>query len=312
MQCNPENTSLFQEPIFRNVNFYNRECACGKGKGVFIIAAATNQQRIMLNRKKIIAANWKMNLTQVEARSYADSLWAEVGLVNEVDVIVIPPFTAIPALADSLNNRPAARLGAQNMYWEKHGAFTGEISATMLTALNVEYVVIGHSERRRLFGETDEMVNRKVAAALSANLRPIVCVGETLAERDTNRIEQVLQRQIREGLRGMNSGRLHELVIAYEPLWAIGTGRTATPEEAQETQAFIRSVIASISGQTAAAEVRIQYGGSVKPDNAKALLQKPDVDGALVGGASLDPRGFGQIIRTAVAISEQQDSRCND
>jgi len=175
-----------------------------------------------------------MNLTHVEARSYADILWAEVGLVNEVDVIVIPPFTAIPALAESLNKKPAARLGAQNMYWEKHGAFTGEISAAMLTALNVDYVVIGHSERRRLFGETDE---------------------------------------------------------------------------AQETQAFIRSVIASISDQTVAAKVRIQYGGSVKPDNAKALLQKPDIDGALVGGASLDPRGFVQIIRSAVAVAEQQDFR---
>jgi len=257
----------------------------------------------MAARKKIIAANWKMNHTHREAKSYADLLWTEVGVVNEIEVVLIPPFTAIPALAEALQKNPIARLGAQNMHWEKCGAFTGEISTTMLRALNVNYVVLGHSERRRLFGETDEIINRKITAALSAGLRPIVCVGETLAERDSKRVEEVLKRQIQEGLNGVNSNQFQDLVIAYEPLWAIGTGRTATPEQAQEAHVFIRSVIASISEHPIAAEIRIQYGGSVKPENAEELLRQPDIDGALVGGASLDPRSFAQIIRSAVAVS---------
>jgi triosephosphate isomerase len=257
----------------------------------------------MAARKKIIAANWKMNLTHREVKSYADVLWAEVGVVNEIEVILIPPFTAIPALAEALERNPVARLGAQNMHWERCGAFTGEISAPMLRALYVNYVVLGHSERRRLFGETDEMVNRKIIAALSAGLQPIVCVGETLAERNDERVEEVLKRQIQEGLKGVNSRHFHDLVIAYEPLWAIGTGRTATPEEAQEAHAFIRSVIASVSDPSTAARLRIQYGGSVKPENAEELLRQQDIDGALVGGASLDARSFAQIIRSAVAVS---------
>ncbi len=254
-------------------------------------------------RKKIIAANWKMNLTHREAKSYADLLWTEVGVVNEIEVVLIPPFTAIPALAEALEKSPVARLGAQNMHWEKCGPFTGEISATMLRALYVNYVVLGHSERRRLFGETDEMVNRKITAALSAGLRPIVCVGETLAERDGQRAEEVLKRQIQEGLKGVNSRQFHDLVIAYEPLWAIGTGRTATPEQAEEAHGFIRSVIASVSDHPTAAQIRIQYGGSVKPENAEELLRQQDIDGALVGGASLDARNFARIIRGAVAVS---------
>ena len=256
----------------------------------------------MVARKKIIAANWKMNHTHREAKSYADLLWTEVGVVDEIEVVLIPPFTAIPALAEAVEKKPVARLGAQNMHWEKSGAFTGEISATMLRALDVNYVVLGHSERRRLFGETDEIVNRKITAALSAGLRPILCVGETLAERDDKRVEEILKRQIHEGLKGVNSKQFHDLVIAYEPLWAIGTGRTAAPEQAEQAHAFIRSVIASVSDDPTAAQIRIQYGGSVKPENAEELLRQQDIDGALVGGASLDARNFARIIRSAVAV----------
>src|SRR5271165_6742454 len=209
-------------------------------------------------RKKILAANWKMNLTHSEAESYLQSFLTEIGDVNDVEVVIIPPFTAIPALVLASEKIQALRIGAQNMHWEKSGAFTGEISAAMLRALYVNYVVVGHSERRTLFGETDEIVNRKITAALSAGLQPIVCVGETLAERDGKRVEEVLKRQIQEGLKGVNSRHFHDLVVAYEPLWAIGTGRTATPEQAQEAHAFIRSVIASVSDQPTAAQLPIR------------------------------------------------------
>jgi triosephosphate isomerase (TIM) len=217
----------------------------------------------MVARKKIIAANWKMNHTHREAKSYADLLWAEVGVVDEIEVVLIPPFTAIPALAEAVEKKPVARLGAQNMHWEKSGAFTGEISATMLRALDVNYVVLGHSERRRLFGETDEIVNRKITAALNAGLRPIFCVGETLAERDDKRVEEILKRQIHEGLKGVNSKQFHDLVIAYEPLWAIGTGRTAAPEQAEQAHAFIRSGIASVSDDPTADKFEFNTGAAL-------------------------------------------------
>jgi len=256
----------------------------------------------MTARKKIIAANWKMNLAHQDVKSYADVLRVEVGVVNEIEIVLIPPFTAIPALAEALGNNSFARLGAQNMHWEKSGAFTGEISAAMLQALSVNYVVLGHSERRAQFGETDEIVNRKIKAALSSGLQPIFCVGETLTERDGKRVEEVLKRQIQEGLKEVSPRHFPDLVVAYEPLWAIGTGRTATPEQAQRTHAFIRSVVALVSDHSTAEQVRIQYGGSVKPENAEELLRQPDIDGALVGGASLDARSFAQIIRRAVAV----------
>jgi len=248
-------------------------------------------------RKKILAANWKMNLTHTEAEAYLSALVSEIGEVNDVEIVIIPPFTAIPALALASAKTQFIRLGAQNMHWEKSGAFTGEISAGMLRALYVKYVIIGHSERRLLFGETDELVNRKIQAALNTGLRPIFCVGETLSERDAGKEQEILERQLREGLKTVSPKDFSELVVAYEPVWAIGTGRTATPLQAQEAHAFIRSVLASLSDQGVAERVRIQYGGSVKPENALEIMRQKDVDGALIGGASLDPRTFAQCIR---------------
>lgn len=252
-------------------------------------------------RKKILAANWKMNLTHGEAEAYLSALLTEIGEVNDVEIVIIPPFTAIPALALGTAKMQFIRLGAQNMHWEKSGAFTGEICASMLRALYVKYVIVGHSERRLLFGETDEVVNRKVRSALEAGLRPIFCVGESLLERDAGKEEEVLERQLRNGLAGVMSKDFTEIVIAYEPIWAIGTGRTATPAQAQEAQAFIRSVITSLSDETLGERIRIQYGGSVNPDNAEEIMRQKDVDGALIGGASLDPRSFAHCIRKAEA-----------
>jgi triosephosphate isomerase len=251
-------------------------------------------------RRKIVAANWKMNLTHEEVKPYLERFLAEVGMVSEVDVVFIPSFTSIPALVDALETLPPfVERGAQNVHGEEGGAFTGEVSAAMLRALQVKYVVIGHSERRQGCGETDEVVGKKVATALKAGFYPLVCVGETLPERDEQRVEEVLERQLRTGLRGCSPSDLGRVVIAYEPVWAIGTGRTATAAQAQEAHAFIRSVVASAFGPTVAEGVRIQYGGSVKPENAHALMGQKDVDGALVGGASLDPRSFAQIVRSA-------------
>ncbi|HYY29092.1 MAG TPA: triose-phosphate isomerase [Chthoniobacterales bacterium] len=252
-------------------------------------------------RKKILAANWKMNLTQSEAESYIAAFNSEIGEVDDVEVVIIPPFTAIPALVSASEKIPSIRIGAQNMHWEKSGAFTGEVSATMLRALFVKYVILGHSERRTLFGETDEIVNRKVRAALEAGLRPIFCIGETLRERDAGKVEEVLSRQVRLGLEGVAQKDLPEIVVAYEPCWAIGTGRTATPSEAEEAHAYIRSVLTEISSTAVADRVRIQYGGSVKPENTEELMRQKDIDGALIGGASLDPRSFVRIIRRAEA-----------
>ena len=252
-------------------------------------------------RKKILAANWKMNLTHSEAESYFDTFLSEIGQVNDVEVVIIPPFTAIPALVTASERMPAIRIGAQNMHWEKSGAFTGEVSGAMLRAHYVKYVILGHSERRTLFGETDEIVNRKVRAALDAGLRPIFCVGESLQERDGGKIEEVLGRQIRQGLDGVVLKDVPEVVLAYEPCWAIGTGRSATPNEAEEAHAFIRLVLSELFGTPTADRVRIQYGGSVKPENAEDLMRQKNIDGALIGGASLDPRSFARIIWRAEA-----------
>jgi triosephosphate isomerase (TIM) len=252
-------------------------------------------------RKKILAANWKMNLTHSEAKSYFDTFLTEVGQVDDVEVVIIPPFTAIPVLIAASERMPTIRIGAQNMHWEKSGAFTGEVSATMLRALYVKYVILGHSERRTLFGETDEIVNRKVKAALEAVLRPIFCVGESLEERDGGQFHEVLGNQVRKGLAGVAVKDLPEIVVAYEPCWAIGTGRSATPTQAEEAHAFIRSVLAELFGAPVADRVRIQYGGSVKPENAEDLMRQKNIDGALIGGASLDPRSFARIIQRAEA-----------
>ena len=256
----------------------------------------------MIMRKKILAANWKMNLTHLEAESYMHTFLGEIGEVDDVEIVMIPPFTSIPMLAQISEKAPFIRIGAQNMYWERSGAYTGEISATMLRVLFVKYVVIGHSERRMLFGETDETVNRKVHSALEAGLRPIVCVGESAIERDNDEIETVLRRQLELGLKDLSVKDAAEIVIAYEPIWAIGTGRTATPAQAEEAHRFIRSVLGKMFGTGAAERVRIQYGGSVKPENAQELMRQSDIDGALIGGASLDPHSFAKIIRHAEAV----------
>ena len=253
-------------------------------------------------RKKIIAANWKMNMTVAEADAFLDTFLLELGEEKRADVVIVPAFTALARVSQRLSGEQNVKLGAQNMHWEKPGAFTGEIGAHLLRELFVRYVVLGHSERRSLFGETDAIVNKKVVAAIESSLKPIVCVGETLAERDGDKVEQVLDTQLRGSLAGLSEKDLGEVVLAYEPVWAIGTGRTATPEQAQSAHAFIRKTVASIWDKTAADKLRIQYGGSVKPANTAELMSQPDIDGALVGGASLDPRGFAEIVKNAVAL----------
>lgn len=250
-------------------------------------------------RKKIVAANWKMNMTQAEAAAFVKSLLLDLSDITDVEVVIIPPFTAIRKVTEALGSSQTIKVGAQNMHWEPNGAFTGEISAALLRDLFVRYVVLGHSERRLLFGETDGIVNRKVRAAHEATLRPIVCVGETLEQRDKGNVEKILSIQLHGSLAGLNEKELQETIIAYEPVWAIGTGRNATPEQAQEAHTFIRQTLAEMSDETTAERVRIQYGGSVKPENARELMVQADIDGALVGGASLDPRSFAQIVNAA-------------
>ena len=251
-------------------------------------------------RKKIIAANWKMNMTQSEATRFVSTFLLEVGESRDVEIVLVPAFTAIAAVNAALEHAQHIKVGAQNMHWERSGAFTGEISPAMLRDLFVRYVVLGHSERRTLFGETDEIVNRKVLAAHENMLRPIVCVGETLAQRERGEVEKILKQQLRGSLVELGVKELHETVIAYEPVWAIGTGKTASAEQAQEAHAFIRRMLAEISDDATADKIRIQYGGSVKPDNSRALMTQPDIDGALVVGAGLDPRSFAQIVHASV------------
>src|SRR5438132_10161554 len=250
-------------------------------------------------RKKIVAANWKMNMTQAESARFVESMLLDLGEITDVEVVIVPPFTAIAKVMEALVKAQNIKVGAQNMYWERNGAFTGEISAALLRDLFVRYVVLGHSERRTLFGETDEIVNRKVRAAHEATLRPIVCVGETLDQRDRGNVKKILSIQLRGSLEGLSAKELQETVIAYEPVWAIGTGRNATPDQAEEAHAFIRHTLSKMSDEATADRIRIQYGGSVKPDNARDLMSQPDIDGALVGGASLDPRSFAQIVQAA-------------
>jgi len=252
-------------------------------------------------RKKIIAANWKMNMTVSETESYLESFRTHLESVNGVEIVIAPPFTAIAKLSELLGGSQKISLGAQNMSSEMSGAFTGEISPTMLRELFVRFVILGHSERRQIFGETDAVVNKKVHTALACGLRPIVCVGETLEERDSGREKEVLETQLRGSLAGVTTEQMLGIVIAYEPVWAIGTGRNASPEQAQDAHAHVRSVLASLTDDATAAKVRIQYGGSVKPANAATLLSQPDIDGALVGGASLEPLGFSEIVKAAVS-----------
>jgi triosephosphate isomerase len=246
----------------------------------------------------LIAGNWKMFKTGREAAAHVGELRAALGSLSGVDVLVAPPFTAIPAAAEAARGTAIA-IAAQNLHWEREGAFTGEVSAAMVREAGATHAIVGHSERRTLFGETNQTVNRKVAAALGAGLTPIVCIGETLDQRDRNETMAVLDRQIKEGLDGVTGEQLAAMVLAYEPVWAIGTGRTATPQQAGEAHQHIRTRLKQWFGVEAADRCRILYGGSVKPDNVRALAANPDVDGALVGGASLDVKAFLEIVAGA-------------
>jgi triosephosphate isomerase (TIM) len=250
-------------------------------------------------RKKIIAGNWKMNKTVSEAQNLAAAIKRDLDSEAKVDVVLCPPFTAISAVSQAVSGTQIA-VGAQNMHYEPSGAYTGEISAEMLREQYCRYVILGHSERRQFFGETDASVNKKTVAALAAGLKPIVCVGETLEEREADRIEDVIRTQINGGLAGLSEADMKNVVIAYEPVWAIGTGKTASPEQAQEVHAFIRSLLVGLSSQATADTVRIQYGGSMKPNNAAELLSKPDIDGGLIGGAALDAPSFIGIVKAAI------------
>ena len=250
-------------------------------------------------RKKFIAGNWKMYTNAAGAEALAAAVAKGVGAGSRVRVAVCPPFPYLARVGQSLKGS-AVGLGAQNLYPEKEGAFTGEISAAMLVDAGCQYVIVGHSERRRVLGETDAFINRKVHAGLAAGLQVILCVGETLEEREANHTEAVLDTQITACLAGIGAAQVASIVIAYEPVWAIGTGRNATPAQAQEAHAFLRRRVGQLCGMPAAQDVIIQYGGSVKPDNAATLLSQPDVDGALVGGASLKADQFLAIIAAAI------------
>lgn len=252
-------------------------------------------------RKPIIAGNWKLNKTEKEAVELVTALRNALVDVDGVDIVVCPVFTALGVVRDVLIDSNIA-LGAQNLYWEDAGAYTGEVSAPMLKSIGVEYVIIGHSERRQYFGETDETVNKKVMAALQHGLTPIVCVGENLKEREQGRTFRVVQSQGEGSLAGFTKEEIEKMVIAYEPVWAIGTGKTATPEQAQEVQKFIRELLTKLSDETVSSAVRIQYGGSVKPDNIAELMAQPDIDGALVGGASLQADSFTQIVKNSCSV----------
>ena len=250
-------------------------------------------------RKLIIAGNWKMNKTVAEALDLVGGILRECRDVKEVDIVVCPPYTALSEVSKSVLNTNV-RLGAQNMSENNYGAYTGEIAAGMLKEFSVRYVILGHSERRQYQKESDELINKKALAAHAASLKPIVCVGETLEERESGQTEKVLQTQVRGSLANLSKAQMEETVVAYEPVWAIGTGKTATASQAQETQAYIRGLLAKLFDDTTARKVRIQYGGSVKASNARELMSQPDVDGALVGGASLEGRGFADIIKNSI------------
>src|SRR6516162_11254193 len=250
-------------------------------------------------RKLIVAGNWKMNKTVAEALDLVRSLKIELANLKEVDVVICPPFTALSEVSRAVLDS-TLRLGAQNMSEHNVGAFTGEIAAVMLKEFSVRYVILGHSERRQYQKESNELIAKKALAVHAAALKPIVCVGETLAEREGNLTEKVLETQVRGSLAGLTKEQVVETVVAYEPVWAIGTGKTATTQQAQDAHAFIRKVLASMFDEATAKRVRIQYGGSVKPNNAKELMSQPDVDGALVGGASLEARSFADIVKSSI------------
>ena len=254
----------------------------------------------MSSRKKLIAGNWKMNKTSADGVTLVRDIVTAVGKQADVDVVVCPPYTALESVAKALEGSNV-KLGAQNMHHEASGAFTGEVSAPMLRAIFATHVILGHSERRTYFGENDELINKKVLTALKNQLRPILCVGETLAEREAGSTLKVVQTQTERGLEGVSKDQATSLVIAYEPVWAIGTGKVATTEQAQEVHAFIRGLLVKLFGDAIAQRVRILYGGSMKPANAPELLAQKDIDGGLIGGASLEARSFVELVTAAAA-----------
>jgi len=252
-----------------------------------------------MTRRPIIAGNWKMNKDAAETAAFIEEFKTKVDGVDGVDIVLCPISTSLAAAVDAAAGSNVS-IGAQNVHWAESGAFTGEIPAAILKGMGVSHVVIGHSERRQYFGETDESVNKRLQAALSAGLIPMVCVGELLEERESGDTNKVLDRQIRGALSGFSASDIADIVVAYEPVWAIGTGKTATPEMAQDAHAFIRGVLADMFGAETAGKIRIQYGGSMKPANSAELLSQPDIDGGLVGGASLEPDSFAAIAESAV------------
>ena len=255
----------------------------------------------MILRKKLIAGNWKMNKTPADGATLVRDIVTAVGKQSDVDVVVCPPFTGLEAAAKALEGSNV-KLGAQNMHFEASGAFTGEISAPMLRAIFATHVILGHSERRTLFGETNELINKKVLAALKNQLRPIFCVGETLAEREAGSTLKVVQTQVERGLEGVSKELAATVVVAYEPVWAIGTGKVATTEQAQEVHAFIRGLLGKLFTDPVGQKLRILYGGSMKPANAPELLAQKDIDGGLIGGASLEARSFVELVTAATAV----------
>jgi len=247
-------------------------------------------------RRPIIAGNWKMNKTIDQSLDLVTKLKSEVAQVNDVDIVLCPPFTSLFVVGKAIRGTNIS-LGAQNLHWEEKGAYTGEVSAGMLTNVGCQYVIIGHSERRQFFAETNQSVNRKVKTASKFGFTPIMCVGEKLEERERGVTEGVVREHITRGLEGLSGEEVLKIVIAYEPVWAIGTGKTAIPDQAQEVHSFIRGLLRELYDEVTASQVRIQYGGSVKPDNISDIMKEPDIDGALVGGASLDAKSFAQIIK---------------
>ena len=254
-----------------------------------------------MSRRPMIAGNWKMHMTTQEAIELVSRILEQTGDVNadDVDILVAPPFTALSSISGLLPNSPVF-LAGQNMHWEEKGAFTGEISPLMLKEVGCSHVIIGHSERRQLFGETNETVNKKLHAAFAHGLTPILCVGESLEEREANQTFSVIEEELKGGLNGLTTGQVQSMILAYEPIWAIGTGKTATPEQAEEVHAFIRNWLESWGGSGTSEKIRILYGGSVKPENVEGLMAMKNIDGGLVGGASLKADSFSQIIKKSL------------
>ena len=253
-------------------------------------------------RRVVIAGNWKMNKTAAETRALVSELKPGVSGVDAVDIVVCPPFTSLRAAVEEAQGSPIS-VGAQNVHWEESGAYTSEVSAAMLCEIPVQYVIIGHSERRQYFGETDETVNRRLKTALAAGLIPIVCIGEQLQEREDGKTESVVRKQVEQGFAGLSADQMRRTIVAYEPVWAIGTGVTATPEQAQETHAFVRSVLSDRFDTATADAVRILYGGSMKPANCRDLIRQDDIDGGLIGGASLKAADFSAIVDAGCDLS---------